>query len=237
MNAVAFSSEKREKLVLLNQVVYEDNSYHIDKYSNLREIEVDTLILDINDRNTIAPWIIESTVKIFILKCSNLKGLVSVNGCNIDTVIIDINNNSVSHNVCQFDNDTNIGLVFFKTDFRTKASVWCLFDDTKIEKIINEMTTPEANYGIATQSVFRNTPLYVPTNSKIVYESTGGWKEFWNITESEQFTNVTIPNGDVFESNTYYRVSGIATHTTHNPLKGLNIRKGKNGKAVKIIVK
>ncbi len=103
----------------------------------------------------------------------------------------------------------------------------------ELTSITCKSTTPPTLTGTFDTSTYVNTILYVPKGCKTTYESTEGWKDFWDIIEADVSGIDDIVNsGEVTEVGRY-TVSGQKITT---PQKGINIVRYSDGTTRKILV-
>ena len=103
-----------------------------------------------------------------------------------------------------------------------------------IKTVISKIEKPhEINYFL--NSTYASAILYVPKGTKALYESTDGWKQFFNIQEGEPTTGIVSTKDDVSKVEvSRYDIKGQRLNA---PRKGINIVRYSDGTTEKIVVR
>lgn len=104
----------------------------------------------------------------------------------------------------------------------------------KVKTIISKIEEP---YDIDPflDSTYINATLYVPKGTKALYESTDGWRQFFNIQEGDPTTGIVSAKDDVNKVEvSRYDIKGQRLNA---PRKGINIVRYSDGTTEKIVVR
>ena len=103
-----------------------------------------------------------------------------------------------------------------------------------IKTVISKIEKPyEINYFL--NSTYASAILYVPKGTKALYESTDGWRQFFNIQEGEPTTGIVSTKDDVSKVEvSRYDIKGQRLNA---PRKGINIVRYSDGTTEKIVVR
>ena len=107
-------------------------------------------------------------------------------------------------------------------------------DPAAIKTVISKIENP---HGIAhfLNSTYINATLYVPKGTKALYESTDGWRQFFNIQEGDPTTGIVSAKDDVNKVEVLrYDIKGQRLNA---PRKGINIVRYSDGTTDKIVVR
>ncbi|SUB80524.1 Uncharacterised protein [Segatella buccae] len=101
-----------------------------------------------------------------------------------------------------------------------------------LKVVVSKIAKP---YGMNFDSkVYANAILYVPVGTKALYESTDGWKQFFNIQEGDPTTGIVSTKDDVNKVEvSRYDING---QRLDSPRKGINIVRYSDGTTAKIVV-
>lgn len=106
-------------------------------------------------------------------------------------------------------------------------------EPTKIKTIISKIEKPYRIYHFSNRT-YIDVTLYVPKGAKALYESTDGWKQFFNIQEGDPTTGIVSTKDDVNKVEvSRYDVKGQRLNA---PRKGINIVRYSDGTTAKIVV-
>ena len=103
-----------------------------------------------------------------------------------------------------------------------------------IKTVISKIEYPhEINY--FRNSTYANATLYVPKGTKVLYESTNGWRQFFTIQEGDPTTGIVSTKDDVNKVEVLrYDIKGQRLNA---PRKGINIVRYSDGTTEKIVVR
>ncbi len=116
-----------------------------------------------------------------------------------------------------------------------------IYQDSLKYIMCKSATIPPVVSGTFNNSTYLNVVLYVPTGSKATYETTYGWKSFWEIVEmdvDDMTPEYTAVEGIVVNRQAnatgYYTTDG---KRVSQPQRGMNIIRYSDGSAKKVLVK
>jgi hypothetical protein len=105
---------------------------------------------------------------------------------------------------------------------------------TTIKTVISKIEKPH-EIAHFFKSTYINVTLYVPKGTKALYESTDGWRQFFNIQEGEPTTGIVSTKDDVNKVEvSRYDIKGQRLNV---PRKGINIVRYSDGTTAKIVVR
>ena len=120
-------------------------------------------------------------------------------------------------------------LVFGKT-YRSRVHP----DPAVIKTVISKIEKPH-EIAHFRNSTYINVTLYVPKGTKALYESTDGWRQFFNIQEGDPTTGIVSTKDDVNKVEvSRYDIKGQRLNA---PRKGINIVRYSDGTTEKIVVR
>lgn len=105
---------------------------------------------------------------------------------------------------------------------------------TKIKTIISKIEKPYSIQNFSNRT-YIDVTLYVPKGTKALYESTDGWRQFFNIQEGDPTTGIVSTKDDVNKVEvSRYDIKG---QRLDSPRKGINIVRYSDGTTEKIVVR
>lgn len=106
-------------------------------------------------------------------------------------------------------------------------------EPTKIKTIISKIEKPHSIQNFSNRT-YIDVTLYVPKGTKALYESTDGWRQFFNIQEGDPTTGIVSTKDDVNKVEvSRYDIRGQRLSA---PRKGINIVRYSDGTTAKIVV-
>ena len=107
-------------------------------------------------------------------------------------------------------------------------------DPAVIKTVISKIENPH-RIAHFLNSTYINATLYVPKGTKALYESTDGWRQFFNIQEGDPTTGIVSAKDDVNKVEvSRYDIKGQRLNA---PRKGINIVRYSDGTTEKIVVR
>lgn len=107
-------------------------------------------------------------------------------------------------------------------------------DPATIKTVISKIEKPH-EIAHFRNSTYINVTLYVPKGTKALYESTDGWRQFFNIQEGDPTTGIVSAKDDVNKVEvSRYDIKGQRLNA---PRKGINIVRYSDGTTEKIVVR
>ena len=117
--------------------------------------------------------------------------------------------------------------------FGNTYTAWFHPDPTKIKTIISKIEKPHSIRHFSNRT-YIDVTLYVPKGTKALYESTDGWRQFFNIQEGDPTTGVASTRDDRQKVEvSRYDING---QRLDSPRKGINIVRYSDGTTAKIVV-
>jgi hypothetical protein len=118
--------------------------------------------------------------------------------------------------------------------FGNTYTAWGHPNPTKIKTIISKIEKPHSIQNFSNRT-YIDVTLYVPKGTKALYESTDGWRQFFNIQEGDPTTGIVSTKDDVNKVEvSRYDIKGQRLNA---PRKGINIVRYSDGTTEKIVVR